>query len=381
MAKKVALTLCFLIFAVLATAYAYIKFANPAAQLNPDSISAQRLHQGSYAMQWQDVELIDSSRRTDASGDYAGSETRTLITRIWWPEKPSKAQPLLIYSHGFMSTRIGGSYIAEHLASQGYVVAAADFPLTNYDFDGDKKVGDVINQPGDVSFIIDQLLQRNQNPDDELYGRIDPQRIAVAGMSLGGMTTEMVAYHPQWGDDRIKVAVSIAGPSSMFSKAFFKRDIPFLMVATPTDAMVDYRGNAADITERVANSILVTFDKASHAGFSFQSRQLGFLDNPDQVGCWAIAGALKSDEPDDWFKKLGTTEQGIVQPNDRPLCQMDPLPKVMHPIYQQQLNQLAVTAFLQCHLSDTVEAGQPHCEYLQTTLPAEVPAITVSGGA
>ncbi len=378
MLKKSFMIFFLLILVLFLSAIIYINVARSPEALPPLSQSLELIKPGRYGVQWQDVTFIDTSRTTAAVGDYPGDSKRRLLTRIWWPEKKTLAMPLVIYSHGFMSTRLGGSYIAEHLASLGYVVAAANFPLTHYDFEGEQQVADVINQPQDVSFIIDQVLIRNQNINDELYQRIDPERIAVAGMSLGGMTTTLVAYHHQWADARIKAAVSIAGPSSMFSKQFFKRDLPFLMVATPTDAMVDYATNAADIHQRIDASVLVTLNNASHAGFSFQSRPLGFLDNPDQVGCWAIANKIQTDDIAPWFSQLGHEAQGIILPKDRGLCQIDPLPKVMHPIYQQQLNQLAVTAFMQCHLSDDKKDEQRYCDFLHESLAAEIESITVS---
>ena len=46
-------------------------------------------------------------------------------------------------------------------------------------------------------------------------GGIDRDRIGAMGLSLGGLTTTLVAFHPTLGDPRIRAAVSIAGPSAM----------------------------------------------------------------------------------------------------------------------------------------------------------------------
>ena len=120
---------------------------------------------------------------------------------------------MVIYSHGFMSSREEAQYLGEYLASHGYVVAAADYPLSGFNAPGPQLAQDVVNQPGDISFILDDLLRRNDSAGDTLHNRIDPQRIAAVGLSLGGMTTELVAYHPETSDPRVAAAVSIAGPT------------------------------------------------------------------------------------------------------------------------------------------------------------------------
>ena len=52
-------------------------------------------------------------------------------------------------------TASGGAYLAEQLASLGYVVVAVDYPLTNGLAPGGPDVKDVVNQLADVSFLID----------------------------------------------------------------------------------------------------------------------------------------------------------------------------------------------------------------------------------
>jgi predicted dienelactone hydrolase len=88
---------------------------------------------------------------------------------------------------------------------------------------------DVINQPADISFVIDTLLSWNDKRGELLHRRIDPARIALIGHSLGGMTTTLAAYHPRLRDQRVAAAVSLAGPLEMFGRQLFEaHDIPFL---------------------------------------------------------------------------------------------------------------------------------------------------------
>ncbi|NQZ87309.1 MAG: hypothetical protein HRT54_06980 [Colwellia sp.] len=92
-----------------------------------------------------------------------------------------------------------------------------------------------------------------------MSAHIDENRIGVTGISLGGLTTTLVSYHPTRRDPRIKAAASIAGPSSSFSKTFYENaDIPFLMLAADTDALVPYDVHALPVLDRVQRSSLVT---------------------------------------------------------------------------------------------------------------------------
>ncbi len=45
-----------------------------------------------------------------------------------------------------------------------------------------------MNQPADVSFLIDTLLAQSTTPGHRLEGMVDKTRIGVTGISLGGMT-------------------------------------------------------------------------------------------------------------------------------------------------------------------------------------------------
>lgn len=377
MVKKTILSLLVLLVAGLI----YINVGRQPAALDHNSYSYHALQPGPYKVSSQDINLEDTSRRTRANGDFPGSASRTLVTRLWLPEAKALAQPrpLLIYSHGFMSSRIGGTHIAEHLSSLGYVVAAPDFPLTNFYSPKPQLVRDVVNQPGDVSFIIDSLLARSQTEGDPLYGAIDDQRIAVAGLSLGGMTTELVAFHPTMGDRRVAAAISIAGPTFMFAPSFYRHNrLPFMMIASPIDPMVRYEDNALPVLEQIDDAILVSVADASHAGFSFQARTLRWLDNPDEVGCWAIrdeAGNAADDDP--WYDEIGTPEQGVVARDAPPLCATDPLPPAMNPIRQQWFATIAISSFLQSLFAPEAGERERHRQFLLQQLAYENPEVTV----
>ena len=60
-----------------------------------------------------------------------------------------------------------------------------------------------VNQPGDVSFVIDEVLAANDDPSSPLHGLVDPDAIGVVGHSLGGATTWAVSFDTATRDERI----------------------------------------------------------------------------------------------------------------------------------------------------------------------------------
>lgn len=358
----------------------YLSIGKQPQTLASESASAAILQPGPFSVKTSLKTLNDSSRGIDANGDYEGSDVRSFELNIWSPaSKPASPQPLLVYSHGFMSNGLGGAYLGEYFASHGYTVVAATYPLTHFSAPGGPNNGDVVNQPADVSFIIDTMLARSANEADELHAYIDPQRVAAAGLSLGGMTTTMAAFHPENADKRIAAAVSIAGPAYMFGPKYFaKASLPFMMVATPQDAMVSYEANAANMKAKYPATVLLTIDGASHAGFGAQATWLRWMDNPDSLGCDTLEGNVDLTTENDWYHKLGSEEIGVLPATLPDFCTMNPLPKAMNPIRQHQLNTLAVGSFLQCQFADDAAVKEQNCTFLKDQFAKEHEEVSVA---
>ncbi|MGJ8686845.1 MAG: alpha/beta hydrolase family protein, partial [Spongiibacteraceae bacterium] len=340
--------------ALLAVAGIILATAKQPPALMADSLSVQRLQPGPYSVGHYDEVVIDSSRRTQANGDYAGADSRRLASTIWYPEgKVDGGFPLIVHSHGFSSNRSGGEYLARQLASHGYVVIAADFPLTNALAPGGPLVKDVVNQPGDVSFLIDTVLRHSRNPQHVLAAMVDPDRIGAMGISLGGMTTTLAAYHPNMADPRIRAAVSIAGPTDQFNEAMFRQRSPaFLMLGGTVDALVPYQNNALPVLKKIPDAQLVTIADGSHMGFIGSAGLLRWMKNPDAIGCYMVMRNLeKSSGEESWLHLLGSTEQGINQQAANDVCTLTPLPEAMNPLRQHQITQLAVRSFFDSELS------------------------------
>jgi predicted dienelactone hydrolase len=92
--------------------------------------------------------------------------------------------PLVVLSHGMFGNAMNQSWLADALAQRGYVVAAIDHPGTstwNRDPDARRQLWE---RPRDISRVIEALIS---DP------RVDPDRIYMAGHSLGGFTAALLA--------------------------------------------------------------------------------------------------------------------------------------------------------------------------------------------
>jgi len=338
------------------------------------SESASRLHPGPASVGQYDETFVDESRPTEANGDYPGDASRRLEGTVWYPLSDTPGPyPLIVYSHGFSSTKEEGAYLAQQLATWGYVVVAVNYPLTNYDAPGGPNVRDVVNQPGDISFLMDTLVEQSHIPGHVLEGMVDDSRIGVMGLSLGGMTTELVTYHPTMRDSRIGAALSIAGPTFLFTSDFFKNaDIPFMMLAGDIDALVPYASNAAPVLDKIPGSQLVIVKKGSHTGFAGTASLLRWLDNPDSLGCWMVKRRVEETTREPWYDLIGSPEQGVDHSVANELCQLNTLPEAINPLRQQMISIVVVSSFFQSYFSPRSEERDAAKIYLGRKLGKEL---------
>jgi predicted dienelactone hydrolase len=343
---KLLLALLAIAFAGLLSAYGLSRAPGP----DPLSASAQRLRPGPLRVASAERTLVDASRPTPAHGDFAGASSRTLETTLWFPESSPGPHPLLVYSHGFMSWRREAERVARDLASHGFVVVAADHPATNLRAPGGPDISDAPSQSADVSFLIDSVTGWSEG-ERPFRGTIDPERIGAAGLSLGGFTATLAAFHPTRRDPRISAAVSIAGPSAMFTPRFFETArVPFLMIAGDADAIVDYAAHAAPLPAKLAHGGgLLTLAGGSHAGFApMADGVMRIFGNPDRIGCFALSRTLVLRPRENPFAALGDEAQGVLHdPGAPPPCAKPPPKRALAAGRQSMITTLALRAFLE----------------------------------
>lgn len=289
-----------------------------------DSAIGAFLAPGPYAVGERTLTLVDTSRPSPAHGSVPESPSRTLVTEVWYPQPAGttdasapivhgKKFPLVFDSPGLLDFRVGRAYYARALASRGYVVASVDFPETGAGSVGNINLGDVQHQPGDVSFVIDSLLALSKTRGSWLQGGVDKHKIGVSGLSLGGLTTLLVTYHPTLRDPRIRASLPIAPAGCFLGSAFYRAARPpLLLLQGDQDLLVplDENGERAFQNSNSPRQ-LVKLVHGTHTAFT------GFISAPSATSYdLAICSLVTANAQGDIGAGLGGVADGI----DASLC-------------------------------------------------------------
>jgi dienelactone hydrolase len=278
-----------------------------------------------FAVGRRTMELVDDTRPTDAwpQASVEAAPDRTIETVLVYPaagdpgeaEAPSDGEgiesvpapgstedappadgrfPLVVWAHGWNGT--GETFLpyAELWARLGYVVALPTFPLSR---EGVANGDDVQNQPGDVSFVIDEVLE---------LGIADADHIAVAGHSLGSATVFGVVYNSCCADDRIDAAIAISGGGPIFEGGDYEDSAPtpLLLVHGVRDQGVPIGVGDATFDSRPGPITYLRLDEADHVnlfwgpdGELLETAIVAFLDDQlrgDPSGMEALPGEVRS---------------------------------------------------------------------------------------
>jgi predicted dienelactone hydrolase len=126
---------------------------------------------------------------------------RQIPLDVYFSISATANKPLIVFSHGFGSVRTDLRYLAEHLASHGYVVAALEHPGSNETSSKVVSKGknrlvepqEFLDRPRDISFILDELAQLKQTANNPLQGKLATNNVMVVGYSFGGGTALALA--------------------------------------------------------------------------------------------------------------------------------------------------------------------------------------------
>jgi dienelactone hydrolase len=183
---------------------------------------------GMYAVGELTETFVDTSRRTQSANGQGNAPTRTLVTVIHYPQSDGPF-PLIVLAHGQTGHPNKFSQLMTAWASAGFVVAAPVFPLTsNQTTFG--TVGDYVNQPADVSFVIDRMVALSNERNGPLARRVDKRHIGVTGLSLGGATVYGIAFNSCCRDYRIGAALVMAGYLLPYDGAYEFPSVPLLII-------------------------------------------------------------------------------------------------------------------------------------------------------
>ena len=112
-----------------------------------------------------------------------------------------------MFSHGLDGHPEKFTKLFTAWADAGFAVAAPAFPLTNsHAADPNSNIPRCRTQhPAMSPSCSDNLLAMNKQPESRLFHAIDEHKIGAGGLSLGGLTTYMLAYDVCCRDQRVHV--------------------------------------------------------------------------------------------------------------------------------------------------------------------------------
>ena len=210
--------------------------------------------------------LVPGPHRVSEGSDivlHDANRSKDLHLRVFFPAEPGK-YPVIVFSHGAGGSQTCCDSLTRHWASYGYITIQPthdDSALLRRDGgeedlrfmqavrDALKKPALWQSRPQDISFVIDSFTAlQNRIPD--LQGKIDADRIGVAGHSMGSYTAEAVAGalidmpgHPgtTFADQRVKAVLCLSpqgpGQFGLTEHSFDRISLPYLGVTGSLDGL------------------------------------------------------------------------------------------------------------------------------------------------
>ncbi|MDR3507388.1 MAG: dienelactone hydrolase [Caulobacteraceae bacterium] len=206
--------------------------------------------------------------------------------------------PLVILSHGYAGAPEAMTWVAENLASKGYVVVGISHRDPPY---GDPAgfAGPLLRRPLDDAFVAHQIQAGARGHDALLAGLVDADRVALIGYSMGGygvITQAAGGFDPEGlaahalparyiapylpggaeradaGIDGIKAVVAISpfsgagGAPAWTSKTLAGIKTPLLLIAGDRDGVVGFAGVRGVFDQATgAPRRLLVFENANHS--------------------------------------------------------------------------------------------------------------------
>lgn len=287
------------------------------------------------------------------------------------PVSARPGQTLLVFSHGYQSIHIQSFGLMEDLASHGFIVASLEHTGNAQSSPTDSFDDAASNRVPDVSFLIDAMFERNRDPSDAFYDRIDEEAVGVLGHSFGAMTS--IGMASGWAaadpDPRVAAIVPISAvidgemqrddrpsPYAGFSEAQLASiNVPVMLIGGTEDSDVPIGNNALAFAQLVNAPSVYKVDVigATHNHFAaicpIANRLMDFGWGPE---VWPMLGAGDLIEP---YETTCSAEAFPIEEAFR-------------------LQSLYVVAFFKRHLSDEREYER----YLGPEFASGEPAIAIS---
>jgi predicted dienelactone hydrolase len=264
---------------------------------------------------WYPATLMAGQAQTtmyqDSLGSGPGDPKRPVVpfmfpgqaSRDAVPNQTGGKYPLVIFSHGYPGSRYLMSYLAENLASKGYVVASIDHTDSTH---ADKAAfsSTLLNRAQDDQAVLDGIAALSTAGSGFLNGLVDANNTALLGYSMGGygalnfagagyadqvlgfvpggalkarqtgnFTVDprlkaVVAFAPWGGDYAVKaIGVNTGAQYGFWDAAGLSNvKVPTLFLVGDHDDVAGYIGGVKSLFENTVNSdrYMVVYENARH---------------------------------------------------------------------------------------------------------------------
>jgi dienelactone hydrolase len=220
---------------------------------------------GNLAVGVTTVDAVDTSRAS-----------RTLPTEVWYParragrdvEPRARRWPLVLIAHGLCGSRLYYDYLAPHLASYGFVVAAPDFTgITRAACDAGQVTATLDDLPLDLSLVARQLHDTTGSL-GQWARHVRGRATGLIGNSLGGIAIVAAAKMDASFTAIVGLAAAVNPDAAPPLADLVPRRAWMIMGATGDD-LVSFDGQTQPFFEGLpAPAFLVRFTGGSHTGFS-----------------------------------------------------------------------------------------------------------------
>jgi predicted dienelactone hydrolase len=187
-------------------------------------------------------------------------EALTVVSPV---ETKTTPRPVVVVVHGWANNGDQYTWLADHLASRGFVVALYTAPFPE-EFD-------VTRWVPNVRSAIDALEAANASRVSDLHGRLDMSRLGLVGHSYGGATSIGVASV----DTRVKTLATFAPGTALPARddflAYAKNvNVPLLVVSSEIEYVVptELYGRAAFELAPSRQKELVQIKGAEHVNYA-----------------------------------------------------------------------------------------------------------------
>lgn len=238
--------------------------------IDPDTRGAQQVG-------WIDVQLQGASGDRPAMRVYYPA----IGSGAGRPVDPARAPyPIVAYGHGFKPPILSfgidhrnNAFVAEWLASFGYVVACPDL-ATNNQLLGTGATGQANSgrDADDLIATLDDLTRRGRDSGDPLFGMIDETRAAVGGHSRGGDGALIAAAREASRSPRRVRAAFAFGPPATDSRngnaplVFGDLStVPLLLIGASRDAIAPLADQRAILSRTTARGVVLEIVGGSHS--------------------------------------------------------------------------------------------------------------------